>query len=231
MSPNCYVIVGGSSNALQDFLETRDSETTVVRYLRRHSDLSKANYVDVFSKAELIDAIASLARVNDVGARIGLILAAARTQEQLLVHESDESIQSQLESNINVHLDVVRTLLPVMIENRFGRIVGLSSFRSHVPTRGTTVYGASKAFLEQFLMGVAAEYGRFNISATAIRMGYFEGGLLAGLDNRSLSLIRKRSSLGRLGKRNDLTSALEFVMENEYASGGIVELVGALDFG
>jgi len=149
-------------------------------------------------------------------------------QNRLLIQETAESVNLQIEANVLNYVRMTHTLLPHMVRSRFGRFVYLSSFRTKAVVRGTSIYSASKAFGEAFFRSVGIENGRFGVTSASIRMGYFAGGLLSDVSVERLAALKSQTSLGRLGTPEDLSMAISYVLNSEFTNGGVIELEGGL---
>lgn len=229
--PNVVIIHGAASNAVQPFIHQLPENVLKVLIWNQTPPPNLTNSVAVRADEDLATQLKELNIPNEGRDRIGLVLAAVKSQERLLAVESDESIQEQIASNVLAPVKVIRDVLPAMIRARFGRIVFLSSFRVQAPTRGTSIYSGSKAFGELLIRSVALEYGRFGISASTIRMGFFEGGIMATRQDQLGDTIKGKIAIGRMGSGEELAKALHFAMREPYLSGGFLEFNGGLDLG
>lgn len=229
--PNALVVYGSGSSAIRDYVGSVPAKWPVVRIFHATRPDPLPSCADIDRLDLLPEAITWAKSRVDGPIRLGVLGAAVASQSSLLASETDASIDEQLRTNVTNYVGLVRACLPTMISSRYGRFVYLSSFRSRVPTRGITLYGAAKAFGEAFFSGVGVEYGRLGITTASIRMGYFEGGLIAGLGEERLAEITRHVSTGRLGSGADLAGAIEFAMSAEYLNGSVIDLDGGLDLG
>ena len=83
--------------------------------------------------------------------------------------------QAMVDANISGLIHVTRALLPGMVERGRGHIINIGSLAAELPYPGGNVYGASKAFVHHFTMGLKAD-----LVATAVRCTVIEPGLVAG---------------------------------------------------
>lgn len=229
--PNVVIVHGAASNAVRPFMQQLPASVLKIQLWNTTPPPDVENSICVNAEDDLGQVLKDLGIPSEGKDRLGLVLAAVRTQERLLTSETDESIQRQLDANVVSLVRVVRSVLPTMIRARFGRIVFLSSFRATAPTRGTSIYSASKAFGEVLMKSVSSEYGRFGVTASSIRMGYFEGGIMAARQEQMRAAIESKIALGRMGTGEVLSEAISFVLQQPYLSGGCLDLNGGLDLG
>lgn len=105
-----------------------------------------------------------------------------------------------------------KAALPFMMENRWGRIINISS-RAHLGNPGQTNYAAAKAGLLGFTRSLAFEQGKFNITANAIAPGFVETDLIRAhpeYEKMRVSALA-RQPVQRLGSVDDIADAVTFL--------------------
>ncbi|MFM0705062.1 oxidoreductase [Paraburkholderia sediminicola] len=112
---------------------------------------------------------------------------------QLGVFEEHEPEQAEKQFATNVFgiLNVTRAVLPVMRQQRAGRIFNISSIAGVRGGQGGTLYSASKFAVEGFSESLALEVAQFGIAVTLIEPGYFRTDFL---DDSSVEHGRKTIS-------------------------------------
>jgi uncharacterized protein len=107
--------------------------------------------------------IAIDALVNNAGYALGPYYARTSWDEQARA----------LQVLVTAPAELTHRLLPGMIARRYGRIVNVASLAGLAPVwRGSTVYGASKAFLIKFSEALALEVAEHGVHVTALCPGY-----------------------------------------------------------
>jgi NAD(P)-dependent dehydrogenase (short-subunit alcohol dehydrogenase family) len=230
MKPEALLVYGPMSNAISDFLEQLPAGFPLIRLYGSTEPKLRENSLDIQDKSEILGALNTLNAERKEPCRLGFLGAAVATQSQLLVRETAASIDKQLYVNIANYVAIVQECLPYMVSTRYGRFVYLSSFRAQHPTRGVSIYAASKAFGETFFKAIGLEYARFGVSSVSIRMGYFHGGLLQDFSDDRIRGISANIARGRLGTPADLTPIIELAMQADYLNGSVIGLDGGLDF-
>lgn len=90
-------------------------------------------------------------------------------------HELDlDDVEQMIDTNIKGLTYATHTLLPGMIERGRGHIVNLGSIAGTYPYPGGNVYGATKAFLKQFTLGLKAD-----LLGTEVKLTNIEPGMVA----------------------------------------------------
>jgi NAD(P)-dependent dehydrogenase (short-subunit alcohol dehydrogenase family) len=227
--PPDLIIVYGSETRLLSGLY--DKPIRFIRIYNKTRPTPRPNCRDLDGIQCLHGALADeRSRAEGRTLRIAFIGAAFKAQGKLFLAESTEDIDRTVSVNISNYVHLVQAILPHMVASKYGSFIYLSSFRAAITTKGVSLYSASKAFGEKFFEVIGKEYGRLNISAVSIRMGYFDGRMLDAFTPEKASKIKKRISMNRLGRSDELLSAIEFALQNRYLSGGVIDLSGGIDF-
>ncbi|HEX3333608.1 MAG TPA: SDR family oxidoreductase, partial [Acidimicrobiales bacterium] len=125
---------------------------------------------------------------------------------------------------------VTRAASRVMLRQRSGSIVNISSIVGLSGYRGLSVYGATKAALDGFTRALARELGSRGITVNSVAPGYLRTEMSHGLDLGQLDQIERRTPLGRLGEPSDVARAVLFLSdpENRFVTGQVVVVDGGL---
>src|SRR5262249_59068694 len=103
--------------------------------------------------------------VNNAGGALGLGPA----------HEADlEDWEAMIDTNVKGLLYVTRAVLPGMVARDRGHVINLGSVAGTYPYPGGNVYGATKAFVEQFSLNLRADLAGKRIRVTNIEPGMAE---------------------------------------------------------
>jgi NAD(P)-dependent dehydrogenase (short-subunit alcohol dehydrogenase family) len=102
-------------------------------------------------------------------------------------------------------LNTTHAVLPLMIENRYGKIVSFIGDSSRIGESGLSLPAASRAGQMALIKSVAKEVGRYNITLNCISLGVVETSHYpAGHIDKYRERIIKNYPLGRLGKPEDV---------------------------
>ncbi|MDX7986488.1 bifunctional NADP-dependent 3-hydroxy acid dehydrogenase/3-hydroxypropionate dehydrogenase YdfG [Xenorhabdus sp. 12] len=129
--------------------------------------------------------------VNNAGLALGLEPA----------HQANpDDWENMIDTNTKGLVNMTRALLPNMVEVNRGHIINIGSTAANWPYAGGNVYGATKAFVKQFSLGLRADlYGK-NIRVTDI-----EPGLVGGTE---FSNVRFKGNEEKVGKTYEGADAL-----------------------
>ena len=109
--------------------------------------------------------------VSQSGGLDVLVNNAGIIRPALLVSAADADIDEVIRTNLFGAIACTRAALPVMLRQRRGTILNVSSVAAAQPSRGQTVYAATKGAIEAFSRAVTVEYGRKGIRCECIAPG------------------------------------------------------------
>ncbi len=140
-----------------------------------------------------------------------------------------------LETNLRGTFFVSQAIAPVMIENRYGRIVNIGSETSVAGYSGLGPYGASRGGVKQLTMSLAHDWGEFGITVNCLAPGWFKTSQNALMyeDKGWVEYLSERIPLGRPGAPNDLDGAVVFLAseESRYVTGQTLLVDGGISVG
>jgi NAD(P)-dependent dehydrogenase (short-subunit alcohol dehydrogenase family) len=146
--------------------------------LEAYSDRVLAVELDVTDESQAVAAVeAGVARFG----RIDVLVNNAGYGQMGAFEENEVGdIERQFATNVFGTLHVTRAVLPVMRQQRAGRIFNLSSVGGIVGFPGASIYCSTKFAIEGFSESLALELAQFNICVTIVEPGFFRTDFLDG---------------------------------------------------
>lgn len=171
-----------------------------------------------------------------------LVNSAGIVRDAQLVKAQDGEVLSRMsvedfDAVINVNLRGVflctRAVVPVMIRQRYGRIVNPSSVVAEYGNFGQTNYVAAKAGIVGMTRVWARELGRYNIAVNAIAPGFIETDMTRQMPPKVLEMMIHRTPLRRLGKPHEIAEAIVFLASDQasFISGAVLAVDGGMVVG
>lgn len=148
------------------------------------------------------------------------ITADAMTK-RMTVEQFDRVINVNLKGAWLVGREALRTL------GQGGCIINISSCNRE-GQMGQSNYSATKAGVVGMMKAWAKEGARSKIRAVAIAPGYIETEMTKAMKPEALEAMRESVPLKRLGRPEEIASAVMFVLQNDYVNGTVIEVDGGL---
>ncbi len=206
-----------------------------------YSKLKQANIdcrtysANISNETEVADTFAAIQ--TDFARLDGLVNNAGIIRDQLLHKSSSEGQLDSLtlsnwQSVIDVNLTGVflcaRQASKLMIEAKIkGVIVNISSI-SRAGNIGQSNYSAAKAGVVALTVTWAKELARYGIRVGAIAPGFIETEMTKSIKPELLKHIEASVPLARMGKPDEIAHTVQFILENDYFSGRVIEVDGGL---
>lgn len=154
-----------------------------------------------------------------------LVNAAALTYASLLPQLSEDEILKMLHVNAYATTLLCRAVIPSMCLRRQGVIVNISSITAGKVYRGQSVYGGTKAYIETFTKGLAAEYAKKGLRFNCVAPGAISSGGVVRLNQED---VMKVNASGSVGESDDVAAAVAWLCSNEarFVNGAVLKVDG-----
>ncbi len=172
--------------------------------------------------------------VEDVKKRFdsidALVNCAGITHDGLLVRMSEEAYDSVIASNQKSVYNMMKHVSGIMIKQRSGCIVNISSVSGIYGNPGQVNYAASKAAVIAMTKSASKELGGRGIRVNAVAPGFIETPMTDELSDERKQLILNAISLKRYGKASEVAAVVSFLISDEasYITGQTIEVSGGL---
>lgn len=210
------------------YVKGADEAQKVVAGIAERGGKAEAIGFDVASMKEAEDAIAAAAK------RLGrldiLVANAGIAIDGLLLRVKEEDLDRILAVNVKGALACARAATKVMMRARAGRVVFLSSIVGEMGNAGQAAYAASKAALLGLTKTLAREYASRSITVNAISPGFIETDMTSAIEGESREAMLKSIPLGRIGRSEEIASAIVFLCSDEagYITGQTLRVNGGM---
>lgn len=124
---------------------------------------------------------------------------------------------------------LTRRLLRLMIRQRRGRIINISSVVGSTGNAGQSIYGMTKAALDNLTKSAAMELAPRNILVNAVAPGFIETDMTDSLSDEVKANILQRIPLGRMGRVEEVAEAVVFLASSaSYCTGSVLHVNGGM---
>ena len=159
-----------------------------------------------------------------------LVNNAGITRDNIILKMSDE----EWSDIMNVHLygtfQLSKRALKMMLKNKWGRIINISSASASIGNRGQSNYAAAKAGVEAFTKSLAKEVGKRDITINAVAPGFISTDMTENNKGVNADYLVKEIPLGRFGKPEEVASLISFMCSDgaSYITGQTIHINGGL---
>jgi Dehydrogenases with different specificities (related to short-chain alcohol dehydrogenases) len=182
--------------------------------------------LDVTSEVSVANFIAEIDR--EKSHRIALVNLAGISVDRLVVEMDLHEWEAVIRVNLTGAFLLSKMLVRQMMRARWGRFIFATSAVTKLGVPGTAAYSASKAGLSGLSKVLSQEYGRYNITANCLQLGYFAAGLGSNLTDDRKQALKQRIPARRLGDPSELANAVRFLVDASYCSGTELSIDGGL---
>ncbi|MGA8366491.1 MAG: 3-oxoacyl-[acyl-carrier-protein] reductase [Candidatus Acidiferrales bacterium] len=149
-----------------------------------------------------------------------LVNNAGITRDHSLRKMTDEDWAEVIDVNLNGTYYCTSAALPAMINQRFGRIINISSVVGQMGAFGQANYSASKGGIIAFTKTLALEMAKYNITANSIAPGYTSTEMVEAIPEEIAAQMKARIPLGRFATPEEIAQAAGFLATDaDYITG------------
>jgi 3-oxoacyl-[acyl-carrier protein] reductase len=171
------------------------------------------DYEKEFSSLEIL--------VNNAGIR----------KDNIIASLSENDWDAVIDTNLKGTYNMTRFAVLLMMKNRYGRIVNMSSVGGKLGLPGQANYAASKAGQIALSLSVSKEVAKRNITINNICPGFIDTDLLKDLPEEQVKEYKAQVPMRRFGKVEEVAHAVLFFASKEasYITGTTIDVAGGLN--
>jgi 3-oxoacyl-[acyl-carrier protein] reductase len=160
-----------------------------------------------------------------------LVNNAGITRDTLLMRMSEKQWDDVMQVNLKSVFNFTHAVTPIMLRQRSGSIISLSSIVGINGNPGQANYAASKAGIIAFTKSVAKELGARGIRANAIAPGFIMTEMTAALSEETLKQFVSLIPMKRGGTTEEVAKVALFLASDlsSYVSGQVIQVNGAMN--
>jgi len=185
----------------------------------------QSNAADFNASQTLVDNV-----IKEFGNIDILINNAGITKDNLLMRISEEDFDKVIEVNLKSVFNMTKAVQRIMLKNKTGSIINISSVVGVKGNAGQTNYAASKAGIIGFSKSVALELGSRNIRCNAVAPGFIETEMTGKLNSEVVQSWRDAIPLKRGGTPEDVANLCVFLASDlsSYITGQTINVDGGM---
>src|SRR5271163_2355062 len=227
----CALKLATSDAAVAVAARNQDKLNELVSEITAAGGKAAAFALDVTDEEQIKSAIkAAIAQFGKIDI---LVNNAGITRDQLVMRMKRADWDSVLNTNLTSAYLCIQQVIGSMLQQRWGRIINVSSVFGQMGQAGQANYAASKAGLIGLTMAMAREVASRNITCNAVAPGFIETSMTAALSDEFKATAVKTIPLGRVGNPEDVANAVVFLASEQagYITGHVLNVNGGLLMG
>lgn len=180
----------------------------------------------IYAQAEqLVDEV-----VKDFGSIDILVNNAGITRDNLILRMGEEQWDEVMQANLKSVFNLTKHVSKLMLRQKSGSIINLSSIIGEIGQGGQSNYAASKAGIIGFTKSIADEFGSRSIRCNAIAPGFIETDMTGVLSDEIKNGILSRIPMKRMGHAEEVADTALFLASDlsTYVSGQVISVCGGM---
>lgn len=225
----CAQLASDGYQVIANYLPALESEALEWQEASEQDGLACA-----ITAADVSDAISCQVMSNSLLDKFGrvdvVVNNAGITRDATLKKMELDQWNAVINTNLSSLYNVCKPLLESMQNNRFGRIVNISSVNAQRGQFGQTNYCAAKAGVHGFTKALAQEMARHGVTVNTVSPGFINTSMVEAIPEALRTQIIESIPVGRVGQPEDIARAVRFLIDDDagYITGTEVSVNGGL---
>jgi len=203
-----------------------DNANAIVKEIESEGGIASTVQVEVTDMKSihsfLDEIIASYGKIDILVNNAGI------TRDRSFRNMSQEEWNEVINVNLNSVYNTTSAVINHMLEQKFGRIINISSIIGQSGGFGQSNYAAAKAGMIGFTKSVALETAKSGITVNAICPGFIETEMVAEMPENIKDSIISKIPMKRLGHVDEVAETVLFLIQAKYITGQQINVNGGL---
>lgn len=181
------------------------------------------------SKLKEVENLVSVAKERFGNVDI-MVNNAGITKDTLILRMKEEDFDSVIDVNLKGVFNCLKAITPIMVKQKHGKIISISSVVGISGNAGQVNYAASKAGIIGMTKSLAKEVGSRGINVNAVAPGFIETDMTDALGDKIKEEAKKNIPLRKLGKPEDVANVVAFLASesSDYITGQVIQVDGGM---
>lgn len=212
-------------------LNYRNSETEALQLKEELDKLGSDTLIVKSNVSNFEEAEKLIKEAKETFGRVDILVNnAGITKDNLIMRMKEEDFDSVIDVNLKGAFNCLKAVTPIMVRQKSGKIINMSSVVGVIGNAGQVNYCASKAGLIGMTKSLAREIGGKNINVNAIAPGFIDTDMTKVLSEDQKKNIMSQVPLKRLGQAEDIANLALFLASNQsdYITGQVIHVDGGM---
>lgn len=221
-------LAGYGASVVVNYNGSKDKAEEVVNEIKANGGNAISYQADISDFEAVKTMFADV--VKDLGKIDILVNNAGITRDNLILKMSEEDFDAVINTNLKGVFNCLKHASRIMLKQKGGRIVNISSIVGVTGNPGQTNYSAAKAGVIGMTKTLAKELGSRGITVNAVAPGYINTDMTAVLSDELKGKVTENIPLRRLGEVADIAEAVAFLASDKaaYITGQTIQIDGGL---
>tara|TARA_Y100000741_G_C18203947_1_gene538848 strand:+ start:426 stop:1154 length:729 start_codon:yes stop_codon:yes gene_type:complete len=199
----------------QTLILTSSSKDTLTLLKNKYGN-SNFYYNLNFNDSKILDE--SLKLISEEHKDLSVIVNnAGITEDSIILRMKQEQWEKVIQANLSSNFSIIKNLLPNMIKQKYGKIIGISSVVAISGNPGQSNYVAAKSGMIGFYKSLALEVASRNINVNVISPGFITSPMTDKLNDKQKDQILQKIPMNRFGQPNEIANLVKF-LSSDYSN-------------
>lgn len=222
----CLDLARNGANVALNYRKHADEAEAIARQINHMGRKGMAIKADVSSFA---DAQAMVEKVVAEWGRLDILVCNAGINwDGVIWKMTEEQWDTVINTDLKGYFNYIRAVAPLFREQKYGRIVNITSINGLRGKFGQSNYSAAKAGIVGLTKTVARELGKYGVTVNAVAPGLILTAMMDAMPEEAKQTSLNETVLGRLGEPDDVAHLVTFLCSDHarHITGEVIKVDG-----
>ncbi|WP_042350239.1 3-oxoacyl-ACP reductase family protein [Bacillus massiliigorillae] len=218
------ILAANGASVMINYNTSKDAAESVIAEINQYGGKAfacKANVGNIDEAQYLIEETKKQFGRVDI-----LVNNAGITRDRTFKKLSAEDWYEVINVNLNSIYHTTSAVIDTMLEQKYGRIINISSIIGQSGAFGQTNYSASKSGMIGFTKSLALETAKNGVTVNAVCPGFIDTEMFAAVPDQVIEQIVSKIPMKRLGATEEVAEAVLFLAKSSYITGQSINVNG-----
>jgi len=224
----CIELAKQGANVVTCYASSADSANETVEMCKEYGVKAEAVKADVAINEDVAALISKVK--SEYGSVDILVNNAGITKDNLIMKMNEDDFDKVIDTNLKGAFLCIQNVARIMLKQKSGKIINISSVVGVSGNAGQANYAASKAGLIGLTKSVAKELGSRGITVNAVAPGFIETDMTAKLPADVVDEMKKSIPMKSMGRVGDVANLVAFLASDNarYITGQVICVDGGM---